>query len=328
ILPLTSLKLQYAGSNERVSSGIADLDEMLEGKGYFRGSSVLISGTSGSGKTTLASSFAEATCKSGERCLYIGFEESMKQVERNMKSVGMDLEPWSKKGLLFHEAWRPTQFGVEMHLLRIHKLIEKVKPSAVILDPVTNLISSSSDKEVYSMLMRLMDFLKGAKITAVFVSLTGGGDDFEKTEVGISSLTDTWLLLRDLELNGERNRVLYVLKSRGMAHSNQLREFMMSDRGIRLIPAYVGAGKVLTGSTRIAQEAKERADARAREQENQRKQQGMERKRLELQAQIAAFQAELAGIEADARGNVREGEEREKEVEADRSEMARSRGSS
>src|SRR5580704_2783305 len=216
ILPLTSLQLKHKVSDERVSSGVPDLDEMLEGQGYFRGSSILVTGTAGSGKTTLAASFAQATCRRGERCLYIDFEESPKQVARNMRSVGIDLAPWSEKGLLFHEAWRPTQFGIEMHLLRIHKLIEQVKPQAVILDPITNLISSSSEKEVYSMLLRLMDTLKSSGITTVFVSLTSGGATLEGTKVGISSLTDTWILLRDIELNGERNRCLYVLKSRGM----------------------------------------------------------------------------------------------------------------
>src|ERR1700722_18870942 len=183
ILPLTSLQLQHGVSNERISSGVPDLDDMLEGKGFFRGSSVLLSGTAGSGKTTLSASFAEETCRRGERCLYIDFEESKSQVERNMKSVGIDLEKWSQKGLLFHEAWRPTQFGIEMHLLRIHKLIEKVKPKSIIIDPVSNLISGSSEREVYSMLMRLMDFLKESGITAVFVSLTGGSDSLESSTV-------------------------------------------------------------------------------------------------------------------------------------------------
>jgi circadian clock protein KaiC len=327
ILPLTSLQLQHKVSNERVSSGVADLDEMLEGKGYFRGSSILLSGTAGSGKTTLAASFADATCQRGERCLYIDFEESRDQVERNMKSVGLHLDRWTRKGLLFHEAWRPTQFGIEMHLLRIHKLIETVKPQCVILDPVTNLISGSSEREVYSMLMRLLDFLKGAGITAVFVSLTGGGDDLEKTMVGISSLTDTWILLRDLESNGERNRIVYVLKSRGMAHSNQLREFVMTSRGIKLIPAYVGPGGVLTGSSRLSQEAKEKSDTLLRQQESQRRQLEIRRRRVALQAQIASLQSEFEAVEQEARQSIREEEEREEERKADVANMVRSRRS-
>ena len=306
ILPLTALQLQHKVSDERVSSGVADLDEMLEGKGYYRGSSVLISGTAGSGKTTLAASFADAACRRGERCLFIDFEESRDYVARNMKSVGIDLDQWTEKGLLFHEAWRPTQFGIEMHLLRIHKLIEKVKPQCIVVDPITNLITGSSDKEVYSMLMRLIDFLKGAGITAVLVSLTGASEELEKTSVGVSSFCDTWILLRDLELNGERNRCLYVLKSRGMAHSNQLREFTLTENGIKLVPAYIGPGGVLTGSSRLSQETKEKAEERARQQEVQRKRQQVDRQRLALQAQIESLQAELEFVRQDAAALVAE----------------------
>ena len=325
IVPVTSLLLQHGVSDERVSSGIPDLDEMLEGKGYFRGSLVLLSGTAGSGKTTLVAAFADAACRRGERCLFIDFEESRNQVARNMKSVGIDLEQWSQKGLLSHEAWRPTQYGIEMHLLRIHKLIEQVKPQCVILDPITNLINGSGDKEVYSMLLRLIDFLKSLAITSVFVSLTGGGENLEETKVGISSLTDTWILLRDVELNGERNRCLYVLKSRGMAHSNQLREFRMTEHGIQLIPAYIGSEGVLTGSSRLAQEAKERADARLRRQEAERKRQDLERRRLGLQAQITSLQAEFAAVEQAAEQVISEEQERERELRCERDNMAKSR---
>jgi circadian clock protein KaiC len=328
IVPLTSSQLQHLVSNDRVSSGVPDLDEMLEGKGYYRGSSILISGTAGSGKTSLAASFAEAACRRGERCLFVDFEESKHQVARNMTSVGLDLAQLSEKGLLFHEAWRPTQYGIEMHLLRIHKLVEKIKPQCVVIDPVTNLITGSDDKEVYSMLMRLMDFLKGAQITTVFVSLTGGGESQENTSVGISSLTDTWILLRDLESNGERNRCLYVLKSRGMAHSNQVREFAMTSQGIKLLPAYIGSGVVLTGSLRLAQEAREKSDAILREQEVQRKQQEMNRKRLALEAQIAALQAEHAVVEREAELISREDQEREQQIEINRTHLAKSRGAS
>jgi circadian clock protein KaiC len=327
ILPLTTVQLQHKVSDERQSTGVGDLDEMLEGKGYYRGSSVLISGTAGSGKSTLVASFANATCQNGERCLYVSFEESKDQVARNMKSIGIDLEQWSRKGLLFHEAWRPTQFGIEMHLLRIHKLIEKIKPQCVIFDPISNLISTSSDKEVHSMIMRLIDFLKVAGITAVFVTLTSGGDNLEQTIVGISSLTDTWILLRDIESNGERNRCLYVLKSRGMAHSNQLREFVISHEGIKLIPAYVGPEGVLTGSARLAQDAKEKAGGRRRQQEIERRQKEIDRKRAALQAQIASLQVEFESTEEAAEEVVREEQEREEQLRVDRENMAESRNS-
>ena len=325
ILPLSSLQLQHEVSDERVSSGIPDLDQMLEGQGYFRGSSILLSGTAGTGKTALAASFADATCRRGERCLYIAFEESASQLTRNMKSVGIDLEPWVKRGLLFQESWRPTQYGLEMHLLRIHKLIETIQPSVVIIDPITNLITGTGEREVHSMLMRLMDFLKGKLITSVFVSLTEGGDSQEKTNVGISSLTDTWIMVRDTELNGERNRCLYVLKSRGMAHSNQVQEFTMSKQGLKLVPAYIGTGGVLTGSSRLAQEAKERAAALAEEQEKQRRQEQMNLRRLNLQAQIAALQAELAAAEKQIEVVVQDDEIREQQIKQDRAEIAKSR---
>lgn len=327
ILPLTSLQLQHTVSSERISSGVPDLDEMLEGKGYYRGSSVLVTGTAGSGKTTLAASFVDAACRRGERCLFIDFEESRDQVARNMNSVGIDLDQWTKKGLLTHEAWRPTQFGIEMHLLRIHKLIEKVKPQCVVIDPITNLLNGSSDTEVYSMLMRLMDFLKVSGITALFVSLTSGGAELEQTTVGISSISDTWILLRDLELNGERNRCLYVLKSRGMAHSNQLREFVITGHGIRLLPVYIGHGGVLTGSSRVTQESAERAEAVQKQQEIERKQQDAVRKRLTIQAQVMALQAELDAVEKEEQTLSREEGEREQQDKADRDTLAKSRRS-
>jgi circadian clock protein KaiC len=300
---------------------------MLEGKGYYRGSSVLLTGTAGSGKTTLAASFVDAACRRGERCLYIDFEESRHQVARNMRSVGIDLERWAKKGLLTHEAWRPTQFGIEMHLLRIHKFIEKVKPQCVVIDPITNFLNGSSDKEVYSMLMRLMDFLKVTGITSVFVSLTSGSSNLEQTTVGISSLTDTWILLRDVELNGERNRCIYVLKSRGMAHSNQLREFVLTADGVKLLPVYVGPAGVLTGSSRVSQESRERVAALEQQQELERKRLEAERKRLTLQAQMATLQAELDALEKDEKNFDREGKKREEQKKVDQDALAKSRGS-
>ncbi len=326
VLPLTSVQLQHSVTNKRVSSGVADLNEMLEGQGYYRGSTVLISGTAGSGKSTLAASFADAVCRSGERCLYIGFEESREQVERNMKAVGMDLERWSRDGLLHFAAWRPTQSGMEMHLLRIHKLVEEVKPAAVILDPITNLISCGSEKEVYSMLMRLIDYLKGAQITGFLVSLTEGGASLEQTAVGVSSLADTWIVLRDLELNGERNRGLHVLKSRGMAHSNQMREFVMGEDGIRLIPTYTGPAGVLTGSSRLSQEARDGDENRRKSQEKERRRQALEQKRATVEAQVAALQAELAAITQENEQAAEEERERETRRMRDTDSMAKSRG--
>jgi circadian clock protein KaiC len=325
VFPVTSLQMQHKVSNERVPTGIPDLDGMLGGKGIYRGSSVLISGTAGSGKTTMAASFVDAACSRGERCLLIGFEESVDQVTRNMKSVGINLSQWRENGLLTHEAWRPSQYGIEMHLLRIHKLVDAVKPQHVVIDPITNLISGSAQKDVYSMLVRLMDYLKSREITCVFTNLTKDGETLEHTDVGISSLTDTWILCRDQELNGERNRCVYILKSRGMAHSNQVREFVMSPEGIRLMPPYIGSGVVLTGTARVAQEAKEKADALVRCQEIEQRQEALERKRSALEAQIKVLKMDFAAEELDLERTIKKQQSRELQLEEDRDAMNRIR---
>ena len=299
VLPSSSMGLTHTVSVDRVSTGVKELDDMLEGKGYYRGTTVLVSGTAGSGKSSLAAQFAAQTCSSGRKCLYVAFEESPSQIIRNMRSIGVDLEKPATSGRLLLQAWRPTQSGLEMHLLRIHKLVEKHKPDVVIVDPITNLITGGNTREIHAMLMRLIDFLKTRQITALFTALTSGSRrDTEETDIGISSLIDSWILVRDIEVNGERNRCIYVLKSRGMAHSNQVREFVLTDRGIRLAPVYVGAGTVLTGSARLSQVARERADALLREQIAADKLRALEQKRRAVAAQVAALHAELADEEA------------------------------
>jgi len=325
VLPLTSIALNHKISSQRISTGIPDLDAMMQGKGYFRGSSVLLSGSAGSGKTTMACHFADASCRRGERCLYIGFEESTDQVFRNAGSVGIDLHRWVKKELLFHHAWRPTQYGMEMHLLRIHKLIETIRPDAVVMDPISNLIASSNQRDVRSLLMRLIDFLKSRGITALLVALTRGLDHIETTEEHISSLIDTWILLRDIEQTGERNRCLYILKSRGMAHSNQLREFVITDKGIRLIHAYIGAGQVFTGSARLTQEAKDNAAALLREQTIAQKQRELGAKRRELESRIAALRAEYEAQEKAMEVTIQQAQSVEQRLQLDAAEMATSR---
>jgi len=234
VLPLSGLKLDHAVSNQRVSSGIPALDAMLDGKGYYRGSSILVSGTAGTGKTSLAAHFALETARRGERCLYLAFEESPQQLIRNMQSIGVDLAPAVKKGLLRIHSSRPTLHGLEMHLVQIHKMVAQLEPAAVVIDPASNLIDGSTAIETQAMLMRLVDFLKGKKITALFTHLTSGGQAVAATDVGISSLIDTWLLVRDLEAGGARIRGLYVLKSRGMPHSKEIREFQITNRGVQL----------------------------------------------------------------------------------------------
>ena len=325
VLPITSLELQHKASSERVSSGVPDLDAMLEGQGFYRGSSTLVSGTSGSGKTTLGVSFAEASCLRGERSLYVGFEESADQVTRNAKSVGIDLEPHLRSGLLSYNAWRPTQYGMEMHLLRIHKLVEKLNPDTVVVDPVSNLVGTGARKEVHSMLIRLLDMLKERQITALFTSLSQASGNLEKSEVGISSLMDTWILLRDVELNGERNRCIYALKSRGMPHSNQVREFLLTSQGIKLLPAYIGSGGVLTGSSRVAQEAQDQAAAIAQDLEAERRRQELESKRAVIEAQMKALQAQLDAEENQLRQEVREEGDRGRREQTVRDTLVRMR---
>jgi len=240
VLPVTEMGLDHAASTERIPTGIARLDAMLGGAGYYRGSSILVSGTAGSGKTSLAAHFADATCRRGERCLYLAFEESRAQIARNMRSIGLDLERWMKKGLLKFEASRPQLYGLEMHLSRIYKLVKAFDPAVVIIDPVSNFTSSGTQADSAAMLMRLIDFLKARGTTAMLVNLTTGGAAAEKTDVGISSVIDTWILIRDIERGGERNRGLCVLKSRGMAHSNQIREFVITSTGIDLLDVHAG----------------------------------------------------------------------------------------
>jgi circadian clock protein KaiC len=285
VMPVTALHLDHAVTDERVSSGIPRLDAMLGGEGYYRGSSVLVSGTAGTGKTSLAASFAHATAKRGERCLYLAFEESPKQLVRNMSTIGLELEPLIAKGLLRMHASRPTFHGLEMHLVQIHKMVVEFEPAAVVIDPISNFSASGSTSDASLMLLRLIDFLKSRKITAFLTHLTSGGKAMEATDIGISSIIDTWLLVRDIELGGERNRGLYVLKSRGMKHSNQIREFVITPEGIQLLDVYVGPEGVLTGSMRAAQEARESAAAIALQEEIAAKRREVERLQATLERQ-------------------------------------------
>ncbi len=325
VLPVTSLGLQQIASTGRIPSGIPRLDAMLGGAGYFRGSSVLISGTAGTGKSSLAAHFAAAACRRGERALYFAFEESPSQIIRNMRSIGIDLQVWVKKGLLQFQANRPTFAGLEMHLTSMHKAINTFKPQVVIVDPLNSFIIGGNETEVKAMLMRLVDFLKMNQITGFFTSLTSGGSALEQTDIAISSLIDTWLLLRDIEIGGERNRGLYILKSRGMAHSNQIREFLLTDRGVELRDVYIGPSGVLTGSARLAQEAQEQADQTMHEQEVERRKLELERKRRVIEAQISAMRAEFEAQEAETLNIIGQEQAREAHRSQERVNMALSR---
>ncbi|GAC1708196.1 MAG: circadian clock protein KaiC [Flavisolibacter sp.] len=297
VLPVTSLKLIHNVSSQRVSSGIPSLDKMLEGKGFFRGSSILVSGTAGTGKTSIAAYFANEACNRKERCIYFAFEESPQQIIRNMSSIGINLQAYVDNGLLEFHASRPTVYGLEMHLVVIHKLIKKFKPRIVILDPITNLITVGSVSEVKSMLIRLIDYLQMEQITVMFTALTLNSMVTEQTDEGVSSLVDAWLMVRDIEYNGERNRGLYIMKSRGMKHSNQVREFIITDNGLNLVDVYLGPEGVLTGSARESQQLVEKTSRVLRNHAVGRKDIEIGRKRRVLEAKIESLKEEFESIQ-------------------------------
>ncbi|WEA02176.1 circadian clock protein KaiC [Mucilaginibacter sp. SJ] len=299
VLPVTSLGLEKEVSSKRISSGIPSLDSMFGGKGFFQGSSILVSGTAGTGKTSIAACFANEVCNNKKKCLYFAFEESPKQILRNMKSINLDLQKHIDNGLLEFHASRPTLYGLEMHLVAIYKIIKRFKPAAVILDPITNLITVGSVSEVKSMLIRLIDFLQDEQITVMFTALGLNTVVSEQTDEGVSSLVDTWLLVRDIESNGERNRGLYIMKSRGMSHSNQVREFTITDEGLSLVDVYLGPDGVLTGSAREAQKLKEKTGVALREFAISRKDKEILRRRMMLESKIASLQAEFESTEEE-----------------------------
>jgi circadian clock protein KaiC len=325
ILPITSIRADYATSVERVSSGVPRLDAMFSGKGYYRGSSVLLSGSAGTGKTTLAAHFLNAACARGERSLFLAFEESSSQVIRNMRSVGIDLGRWVEKGLLAIHASRPTLTGLEMHLVRTQALIQDFRPEAVVADPVTSMITQGTGVEVRAMLSRLVDYLKDSQATFVCTTLTHGGSAIEATDVAISSIVDTWIMLRSLEIEGERNRVLTIVKSRGMAHSNQMREYAFTPEGIVLSDVYVGPGGVLTGAARASQEARDQAQTEARRFEMERSRRALDRKRRALEAQIALLQTEFEAQEEEIQAGLTESESAEKTLADTRINLGRIR---
>lgn len=322
VLPITSLGLEHRVSRERVSSGIPRLDAMLGGGGFYRGSSVLTSGTAGTGKTSVAAHAARAACERGERCLYFAFEESPDQIIRNMQSIGVELQPWVDQGLLRFHAARPTLHGLEMHLTTLHRCVEEFQPSLLILDPITNFVMSGTPTQVKSMLIRLIDLLKTRQITSLFTSLTEPDGSLERSEAGVSSLIDTWLLLRFVESNGERNRTLYILKSRGMAHSNQVREFTISEHGVDLVDVYLGPTGVLTGAARFMEEARERARATAQEEEIEARRRELARQRQAMERTIAALREEFEAREDEFHRLVVREQTRQETARTDRAKLA------
>jgi circadian clock protein KaiC len=325
ILPVTSLGLTHKAPSERISSGIPRLDEMLGGQGYYKGSTILVSGTAGTGKTSVAALLAKSACERGEKCLFFAFEESPSQLVRNMRSIGIRLEPYIKKGLLRILASRPTAHGLEMHLVSMHKAVNQFAPDVVVVDPITNLINVGNTPEIQSMMTRLIDFLKLRGTMTFFTSLTTGGSDLEQSEVGISSLIDTWLMLQIVRSGGERNRTLTIIKSRGMAHSNQAVEYRLSDRGLELVDTYVGAAGVLTGSARLAKEAEDDATLAAGAEEIARKEEERERRHKALHRQIAELQEQFQAEDAALERNIQEAIRQRDGLAAERASMAESR---
>lgn len=325
LIPVTSARLDYQAVTERISSGIERLDSMLSVKGFYRGSSILVSGTAGTGKSSFLAHFADAACKRGEKVLFFAFEESPSQIARNMKSIGIDLDYWIKKGLLIIESTRPSQYGLDMHLIMIQKMVNAFNPQVVLVDPITSFSDHTNTSDVKRVLMRLVDFLKSKAITGMFSSLTPSGSPVETSHVAISSLIDSWILLRDIESNGERNRGLYVLKSRGMAHSNQVREFLITNKGVQLIDVYSGSSGVLTGGARLSMLAQEKAVEIKLQEEVELRHFDLENKRNVLDAKIAAMRAEFAAQEAANIKLISQEKLRSRQVSADETAMGKMR---
>jgi circadian clock protein KaiC len=324
VAPVTSLQRATTASTEIVPTGISGLNTMLHTGGFFRGSSILLSGSAGTGKTTIASHFIEAACRRNERGLVFALEESVGEFCRNALSVGLDLSRYMQADLLRIAASRPSFFGLEMHLARMYRDVMEFKPSVVVIDPISAFRGPAPD--VHSTLLRMVDLLKSHNITAMFTSLKTDGTLVEGTDLGLSSLMDSWIRLADIEANGEHNHILYIIKSRGMSHSNQVREYRMTDTGIELIDAYIGPEGVLTGTARLIQEAHElaAADRRTAEIDQRKRQRAWRREAVERQ--IAELRAALEADEDEQGTLISEAETREMALMRDRRIVAALRG--
>lgn len=327
VLPVTSLLLEREVTSARISCGIKSLDAMLGGKGFFKGSSILVSGTAGTGKTSIAAYFAEASCNRKDRCLYFAFEESPQQIIRNMKSINIDLKKHIDAGMLQIHASRPTLHGLESHLVAIHKMVNQFKPGTVILDPITNLVSVATLSEVKSMLMRLLDFLQNEDITVLFTALVYDRENSVQTDEGISSIVDAWVQVQDMESNGERNRGIYIMKSRGMSHSNQVREFVITDNGLELVDVYLGPDGILVGSARQAQELQEATGVEMRTHAVTRKDRELERKRTVLEAKIASLKEEFESVRDEMNKTFIEDQLKKEIMQRNRDQLTKNRNS-
>ncbi len=325
VLPVTSLLLDHKASSEFIPTGIERLDTMLGDNGFYKGSSVLVTGSAGTGKSSLGAIFAENTCKNGEKCIIFAFEESPKQIIRNMRSIGIDLQPWVDKGLLKFHSTRPTLYGLETHLATIHKTVNEFQPDVVIFDPISNLITVGSSEEVKSMLTRLIDYLKSKQITTLSTALRTMGQI--ETDIGVSSLMDTWINLKSTETDGERNRTIDIIKTRGMSHSNQIREYKITNKGIKIVDVYLGPAGMLTGSARVSQIAKEKAEKLEREYDIERKQRELEQKRQTMEAQIIELKSQFEAEKLELDRIINQINLQEEAIEMERNVMAKIRHS-
>jgi circadian clock protein KaiC len=326
VLPITSLELNYDVSSKTISSGVPTLDEMLNGgDGFFRGATILVSGTAGTGKTSVCASFVNAACMRNERALFFAFEEPPKQIIRNMASIGMDLQQHVDKKLLRFHSSRPTVHGLEMHLVDMHKKIVDFKPHVIVIDPITNLATVGSLSEVKSMLVRLIDHLQKSQISVMFTALNYVSDFTQQADEGISSLVDAWITVRDLESNGERNRGLYIMKSRGMKHSNQIREFVITDNGLELVDVYLGPNGVLIGSAREEQRLEEAAGLELKSYAGNRRDREIQRKRTVLDAKIASLKEEFESVKDELNRTSQEEDLRKTILNRNRQELTNKR---
>ena len=325
VLPITSLLLNKPSSSKRISSGIPALDTMLGNQGFYEGSSILVSGSAGTGKTSIAAYFANSVCKRGQKCIFFAFEESPAQIARNMRSINLDLQKYVDSGVLVFSASRPSLYGVEMHLVNIYKTIKKIKPKVVIIDPITNLVSIGSVSEVKAMLVRLIDFLQSENITVMFTALNLNSVTTEQTDEGVSSLVDAWITLSDIEANGERNRGLYVMKSRGMKHSNQVREFIITDKGLDLVEVYLGAEGILTGSAREFHQLEQRTGTALWDQQIDSKNREISRKKKVLEATISSLKTEFESTQEELNKTYLEQEIKKKMSNDNRNEILKKR---
>jgi circadian clock protein KaiC len=323
VLPITSLMLEHKASNQTIPTGIPRLDNMLGGQGFYKGSSVLITGAAGNGKSSMSAIFADKTCREGNKCLFFAFEESPDQIIRNMRSINIDLKPWVDKGLLKFHATRPTLYGLETHLVSIHRMISEFQPDVVIFDPISNLITIGTRDEVKSMLTRLIDFIKNKQITTLSTSLRIMGG--LETDIGVSSLMDTWIDLKALETNGERNRTIDIIKTRGMFHSNQLREFKITNDGIEIVNVYLGPSGMVTGTARISQIANEKANKLKRQQEIEAKQRKLEQKRQAIDAKVKELESNYEIEKQELETIIDQEKLKEETIEMERNAMAKMR---